>query len=183
MTTKCKNQEAAMKFIDAFYDSENSLQVIWGGISDGCISKNADGSYTILPPSDPSFDPGTWKWTNAMADIGPIFISNSLKVNLGSDMQIVSKERSVYDYATSLVDQKKEVLPLDFFKPTTDEQNTISINSVNYGSIHDAKVAQWITQGGIESEWDQYVRNIRASGIEDSIKIYQKYYDAYVKGL
>jgi putative aldouronate transport system substrate-binding protein len=183
ITAKCKNQEAAIKFIDAFYDPEKSLQVLFGGISDGCIAKNADGSYTILPPSDPGFDPGTWKWTNAMADIGPIFLSDSMKVTLGSDMQKVTQEKSVYDHAFSLIDQKKDVLPVDFFKPSNDENNTLSINAVNFGNIHSAKVAQWITQGGIEAEWDQYVRDMRASGIEDNNKILQKYFDAYIKGL
>jgi putative aldouronate transport system substrate-binding protein len=183
ITAKCKNQEMAIKFIDAFYDPEVSLQVLFGGITDGCIAKNADGSYTILPPADPAYDPGTWKWMNSMADIGPIFLSDSMKVTLGSDMQIVTKEKSVYEHAFTLIDQKKDVLPVDFFKPSTDENNTLSMNSVNYGNIHSAKVAQWITQGGIESEWDQYVRDLRASGIDENVKIMQKYYDIYVKGL
>jgi putative aldouronate transport system substrate-binding protein len=183
ITTNCRNQEAAMRYLDAFYDPEKSLQVLFGGISDGCIAKNADGSYTILPPTDAAFDPGTWKWTNAIADIGPIFLSDSMKVTLGSDMQKVTQEKSVYDHAFSLINQKRDVLPVDFFKPNLDETSTLSINQVNYGNIHSAKVAQWITQGGIDSEWDQYVRDMRASGIDENTKIIQKYYDIYLRGL
>jgi putative aldouronate transport system substrate-binding protein len=183
MTARCRNQEIAMKYIDAFYDPEVSLQVLFGGIADGCIAKNANGSYTILPPADSSYDPGTWKWMNSMADIGPIFLSDSMNVTLGSDMQAVTREKSVYEHAFTLINQRRDVLPVDFFKPSTDENNTLSLNSVNYGNIHEAKVAQWITQGGIESEWDQYVRDMRASGIEENIRIMQKYYDIYLGGL
>ena len=72
MSSKCENKEAAMRFIDAFYDEEVSIQVLFGGINDKDkgIKKNEDGTYEVLPPADTALDPGTWKWTNTMADNG-----------------------------------------------------------------------------------------------------------------
>jgi len=181
MTTKCKNQEAAMRFIDTFYDCEKSLQVLFGGITDGNIAKNADGSYTILPPKDPSIDPGTWKWTTAFADGGPIYLSDTMKVTLGSDMQKVTGEKSVYDHAFTLINPKKDVLPLSFLKYSTDDNNTLEMNRVNFMNIADARWAQWLTEGGVEAEWDQYVKDLKNSGIEDNNRIIQKYFDEYLK--
>jgi putative aldouronate transport system substrate-binding protein len=183
MTMNCKNQEAAMKYIDAFYEPERSLQVLFGGITDGNIVKNTDGSYAILPPQDPAIDPGTWKWTTAFADWGPIFLPDDMNVTLGSDMQKVTAEKSVYEHAFTLIDPKKDVLPVFFFKFTVEENNTLEMNRVNFRNITDAKWAQWITADGIEREWDQYVKDLRNSGIEQNNQIIQKYFDEYVKGL
>lgn len=183
MSTTCKNKEAAMRFIDAFYNPENSLQVLWGGITDGNIRKEADGSYTILPPQDPAIDPGTWKWTTAFGDGGPIFIPDSMNITLGSDMQRVTEEKSVYDHAISLIDPKNDVLPIMFLKFTADDNNLLEMNRVNFRNITDAKFAQWITRGGIETEWDQYIKDLVNSGIEDNNMIIQGYYDKYRQGL
>jgi putative aldouronate transport system substrate-binding protein len=183
MTTRCKNQEVAMKFIDAFYLPENSLQVLFGGITDGNIAKNADGSYTILPPQDPSMDPGTWKWSTAFADNCPIFLADDMKVTLGADMAKATDEKSLYDHAFALIDPKKDILVLDFLKFTTEDNNTLERNRVNFRNIVDIKWAKWITEGGVEAEWDQYVKDLVNSGIEENNKIIQKYYDEFVKTL
>jgi len=183
MTTKCKNQEVAMKFIDAFYEPEKSLQVLFGGITDGNIRKNSDGSYTILPPQDPSIDPGTWKWTTAFADLGPIYLSNTMNVTLGSDMAKVTVEKSVYEHAFTLLSPRNDVLPVQFLKFNTADNNTLEMNRVNFKNIADAKFAQWITAGGVQAEWDQYVKDLINSGMEENNKIIQKYYDEYRKNL
>ena len=183
MTSRTSNKEAAMRFIDAFYNPEKSLQVLFGGITDGNIRKDSDGSYTILPPQDPSIDPGTWKWTTAFADGGPIFLSDSMRVTLGSDMAKVTVEKSVYEHAFSLLNPRMDVLPVQFLKFSTEDTNTVALNQVNYRNITDAKWAQWVTSGGVQAEWDQYVRDLVNSGIEENNRIIQRYYDTYRQGL
>jgi putative aldouronate transport system substrate-binding protein len=178
MTTSCENQEAAMRFIDAFYEPEVSLQALFGGISDGNIKKESDGSYTILPPQDPAIDPGTWKWTTSWADNSPIYISDDMNVTLGTDMAKVTVEKSIYEPALSLVDQK-DILWTKFLKYSVDDNNTIEMNRVNFMNIANSKMAQWITAGGIEAEWDQYVKDLINSGIEENNQIIQKYYNDY----
>ena len=88
MSAKTKNKEAAMRFINELYDPKVSMQVLFGSIGPN-IKDNGDGSYSVLPPADPNMDPGTWKWTSTMADNGPMYIADSLKLNLGKDMQEV----------------------------------------------------------------------------------------------
>ena len=50
MSANCANPEAAMKFMNEFYDSEVSVEVLFGGISDGCLEKTGDDSYKVLDP-------------------------------------------------------------------------------------------------------------------------------------
>lgn len=52
MSAKCADKEAAMKFIDGFYDQTKSVEVLFGGISDGCVEKVDDNHYKVLPPQD-----------------------------------------------------------------------------------------------------------------------------------
>ena len=88
MSAKTKNKEAAMRFINELYNPQVSMQVLFGSIGPN-IKDNGDGSYSVLPPADPKMDPGTWKWTSSMADAGPMYIADSLNLNLGKDMQEV----------------------------------------------------------------------------------------------
>jgi putative aldouronate transport system substrate-binding protein len=42
------------------------------------------------------------------------------------------------------------------------------------------KFSQWITKGGIEKDWDAYLKNAEKTGLPENIKIMQKYYDEYM---
>lgn len=93
LSANCKNKEAAVKFIDAFYAEDMGIQVLFGGMNDvdKCIQDNGDGTYTVLPPADSSIDAGTWKWTNSFADYSPYYIPDDMKdrLTMGEDMQRV----------------------------------------------------------------------------------------------
>jgi putative aldouronate transport system substrate-binding protein len=184
MAAACKNQEAAMKFIDSFYDPEASFQVLFGGISDGNVAKAADGALDVLPPPDPSMDPDAWKWISTMADSGPTFISDSLRVNrLSSDLMDLQEVNKPYLPIFARLDKKQDMLAMPFLKFTHDENNTLEMNRVNYMNIVEAKWGQWISLGGIDAEWDAYIRDLQNAGIEQNNLIIQKRYDAYIKAL
>lgn len=42
-----------------------------------------------------------------------------------------------------------------------------------------AKRADWIMNGFTDADWDEYVKSLDAYGLEDLLKIFQKYLDAY----
>lgn len=180
MSSKCKNQDAAMKFIDQFYNPETSLQVLFGSIGPN-ISKNNDGSYTVLPPTDSKTDPGTWKWTSTMADDGPMYISDSLKVTLGTDMQSIEKEDKANKSVLQSIDIKKDVFPGTFIKYSTADNNKLALDNTNVTNITKAKWAKWIAKGGIDGEWNDYIKNLEKAGLPEMLQIKQKYYDDYMK--
>ncbi|OPJ54665.1 extracellular solute-binding protein [Clostridium oryzae] len=180
MSSKCANKDAAMKFVDQFYNPETSLQVLFGSVGPN-ISKNDDGSYTILPPKDKKMDPGTWKWTSSMADDGPMYISDSLKVTLGSDMQSIQKEDEANKSVLQSIDPKKDVFPGTFIKYSTQDNNKLALDNTNVTNLTKAKWAKWIAKGGIDAEWDAYVKNLDKAGLPEMIQIKQKYYDEYMK--
>ena len=45
------------------------------------------------------------------------------------------------------------------------------------------KKADWILNGGIEKEWDSYLKKMEQYGLSDYLSIKQKYFDQYQKSL
>jgi len=188
MSAQCKNKEAAMKFIDGFYDPVVGMQVLFGGMNDvdKGIKDNGDGTYTVLPPADPSLDPGSWKWANTFADNGPYYISDEIKekLTLGTDMQAVLEERVVYQELLDKADPKKDIYPQGFMKYTKDELDIMARNQANINNITHQQWAIWMTgTNDIESEWDSYVESVYNAGLAENLEIRQRAFDEYLKSL
>lgn len=178
MSAKSKHKEAAMKFINELYDPTVSMQVLFGSLGTN-IGDNGDGTYTILPPTDTAMDPGTWKWTSSWADNGAMYIADSLKLTLGTDMQSVGRQTEPLKAALDAINKDTDVLPSMFIKYSAADNNAMSLNNTSMMSLALSKWSQWITKGGIDSEWDAYVKNIEKTGVAKNIGIIQKYYDDY----
>lgn len=176
MSAQSKNKEAAMKFINELYDPIVSMQVLFGSL--GTNIEESGGSYKVLPPEDPSMDPGTWKWTSTWADNGPMYISDSLDLTLGEDMQSVGEQTEPLSIAFSSLDTEKDLFP-PFVKYSQEENNELSLTNTSLMNVAMAKFSQWITEGEIDAEWDGYVQELERIGIDRTIEIMQKYYDQY----
>lgn len=189
ISSKCKDKDAAMRFIDGFYDEEASIQVLFGGMNDidKCIKKNSDGTYEVLPPADTALDPGTWKWTNAFADNGPFYIRDVMqdKLKLGTDMVGALAEKSVYEGDLKNVDPESNLYPQAFMKYSQEDINTMAMNQANIDNIVDQTAAAWMTDStrNIDEEWDSYVKSVNDAGLTQNLEIRQTAYDEYLKNL
>ena len=114
-----------------------------------------------------------------MADNGPMYIADSLKLNLGKDMSEVLTQSESLKSALS-VSTKTDVFPGLFIKYSTTDNNTLSLNNTNLMNLANPKFAQWVTKGGIESGWDAYVKECQKAGLQQNIEIMQKYYDSFM---
>ena len=170
-----------MKFIDGFYDEVVSMQVLFGGISDGCIADNGDGTYAVLPPQDPSIDPGTWKWTSSFADNGGMYIRDDLQLTLGTDMQAVNEEKSVYDPLFEDLDSQ-DIYPALFMKYSADDTNTLAMNQANINNITDQTWSAWVSDSSrdIDAEWDAYVESVMSAGLSQNLEIRQAAFETYL---
>jgi putative aldouronate transport system substrate-binding protein len=180
MSSQSKNKDAALKFINELYDPEVSMQVLFGSLGTN-IEDKGDGSYKVLPPADAKMDPGTWKWTSTFADNGPMYIADDLKLELGKDMQSVGAQTEPLMDAINAIDKENDVLPSMFIKYSKEDNSKLSLNNTNLMTLSLAKYSQWITKGGIEKEWDSYLKNAEKTGLQENLKIMQKYYDDFKK--
>lgn len=181
MNANCKNKEAAMKFIDAFYDRTTSVEVLFGGISDGCVEKTDDNTFKVLPPQDETMDPGTWKWTSTFADFGPLYIRDDVNIEMSQDMTNALEERTVYEDALNTVTDDN-YYPQLFMKYSEADQNTLSMNQANINNIIDNYWSLWITgESDIDADWDSYVESVEGAGLQQNLEIRQAAFDSYLE--
>ena len=180
MSAKCKDKEAAMRFIDGFYATETSIQALFGGISDGCVERTGENSYKVLDPPDVAMDAGTWRWTNAFAGNGPMYIPRSVEIEMPYDIANAIAERVYYKEAHDKLSDS-DYYPQTFLKYSTEDQNTLSVTQANINNIIDNYWALWLTgESDIDSDWDSYVQSVYHAGLQDVLDIRQAAYEEYL---
>ncbi|WP_204519827.1 extracellular solute-binding protein [Actinomyces procaprae] len=172
------NKEAALKVLNAFYDREMSLQVLFGDIGPN-IEKVDESTYKVLPAEDGT-DPSTWKWTSTLADNGPMWIRDDITVELPTDLQEAIDETVPLQPAIDNMDLEKDVYPTQFIKMTAEDISAMALVNTTMLNTTQTKFADWITNGGVEEQWDDYLATVKASGIEGNIAKMQQYYDDYM---
>lgn len=181
ISAKCENPEAALRFIDRFYDQTHSVETLFGGVSDGCIEVSGDNDYKVLPPQDEATDAGTWKWTNTFADWGPMYIRRASNIEMAQDMTNALVEREVYN---DVIDKagKEDTYPHLFMKYTQEDQNTMALTQANINNIIDNQWSLWMTgELEIDSTWDSYVESVKSAGLDQVLGIRQAAFDEYLK--
>jgi len=183
VSAKCKNPEAAMRFLDRFYDQTHSVEGLFGGVTDGNIEVTGENSYKVLPPQKEDMDAGTWKWTSSFADNSPMYIRRSSEIEMAEDMQYALEERKVYNAVIEKANVS-DTYPQMFMKYTEEDQNTMAVIQANINTFIDNQWSLWLTgEQDIDSTWDTYVQNIYDTGLEDVLRIRQAAFDEYLKSV
>ncbi|MEK0317471.1 extracellular solute-binding protein [Cohnella sp. 56] len=173
ITTACKYPEVAARWADQFYTGEASIQNFWGAIGTS-ISKNEDGTYSLMdPPEGTSAD--AWYWDSSLRDFGPKYVSPEFekKIKLdpatgdGLKLQLDSLGKN---YVTQ---------PFPDVMYTVEEYAEMPTLTTDIESYIKSNRAKWITKGGIDQEWDAYVKKLNDMGLQKLIKIYSDAYDRY----
>ena len=50
-------------------------------------------------------------------------------------------------------------------------------------NICEAQYAHWVVDGGIEEEWDSYLKQLKDMGVEELVKIQETAYEAYQENM
>lgn len=173
ITTACKNPEVAARWADQFYTGEASIQNFWGAIGTS-ISKNDDGTYTLMdPPEGTSAD--AWYWDSSLRDFGPKYVSpefeKKIKLDSSSGDGLKLKLDSLgKDYVTQ---------PFPDVMYTVDEYEELPTLTTDIESYIKSTRAKWVTKGGIDEEWDAYVKKLNDMGLQKLVKIYNDAYERY----
>ena len=165
ITTFCKAPQAAARWLDEFYTGEASIQNFWGAIGT-VITKNNDGTYTLNdPPAGVSAD--AWYWDQSLRDFGPKFIESGFNSRIllsktGGDGLKMESSKIADPYVM-------EPYPNVIFTPEeTSQLATLGTDIANYVNQMQAK---WVSQGGIDADWDAYLRRLELMGLSRFVKI------------
>lgn len=177
ITKAAKNPEKLLQFADKFYTEDASIQTFYGSFGIG-VEKNEDGTYTVLPPGDGE-TADTWAWINSFRDFGPKYVPDGFndKVKIDSsqgDGLKLELDKQMRQYA-------REQFPRVYF--TKDELERINTLAVDLDGYVQSMQAKWVTEGGIEEEWDSYIAQLNQMGLQEYLEIHNTAYERYMKNL
>jgi putative aldouronate transport system substrate-binding protein len=175
ITRFCKMPEVAARYLDEFYDNEASIQNFWGPIGI-VITKNSDGTYVLNdPPTGTSSD--SWYWASSLRDFGPKFVepefNRRIRLNptVGDGFKLeIAKMADPY---------VTEPFPSVIY--TAREQEELASILLDINTLQNQMQAKWVTQGGIDADWDAYISQLNAMGLRRFIEIRTAGYNRYKK--
>lgn len=178
ITTKCEDPATLLKWADAYYTDEASLQTFYGSISDGKIQANDDGTYEVLVPDDGS-SLDTSAWSFSMRDFGPKYMNEEFydKVTLPSDQGDGVK------LAQDPINEEYIVTTFPVCAYTEEQTSRLASLTTNLFDYCEAQYAHWVVDGGVEEEWDAYLQQLDAMGLQEYISIQVDAYNAYQETL
>lgn len=175
ITKFCEYPEVAARWIDAFYTGEASIQNFWGGIGT-VITKHDDGTYTLNdPPEGTSAD--SWYWDSSLRDFGPKYVSKEFEKNIilsptSGDGLKVELSKIAEDTIT---------IPYPNVMFTIEENEERPTLTTDIDKYVESTRAIWVTEGGIDEGWDEYVEQLNAMGLERLMQIYTDAYERYIQ--
>ncbi|MCT4543936.1 MAG: extracellular solute-binding protein [Vallitalea sp.] len=176
MSADTKYAKEIMRWIDGIAESETSF--MWNGGPEGILwKKNSEGKIERIEGTDKKNCDYSFilpimgvysEWYN-----NNVVLSKDDKVKL----EILEAVRPVGDQY--VLDSKRAGnIPLVFSK---EEEDFISTYYTDISQFCKNKEAEWIMQGGIDKQWDDYQNQLKKMKIEELMDIYQKALDEWVK--
>jgi len=173
ITTFCQYPEVAARWLDEFYTNEASIQNFWGAIGT-VISQNADGTYSLNdPPAGTSAD--AWYWDQSLRDFGPKYVQSSFNDKI--KLSPASGDGFKLEIAKASDPFVMEPYPDVIY--TSRETDELSTLGTDIGAYVGQMQAKWVTQGGIDADWDGYVRQLEAMGLSRFVQIRTDAYNRY----
>ena len=177
ITKNCSDPGKLLTWADQFYTDEASLQTYYGSIGDGKIAKNDDGTYEVLlPAADSGINLDTSCWTFSFRDHGPKYMN----VEFESKVILPTTEGDGIKLADDAVNAKyaRDTFPVVAY--TADELDTIGFLSPEILSYVSQQYAHWVTEGGVEEEWDAYIEQLNRMNVNELIDIHLAAYARYI---
>ena len=177
ITKNCKDVGALLTWADQFYTDEASLQTYYGSIGDGKIAKNDDGTYEVLlPTAESGINLDTSCWTFSFRDHGPKYMNAEFEKNI----ILPTTEGDGIKLADDAVSAAyvRDTFPVVAY--TADELDEKAFLSADIYSYMSQQYAHWITEGGVDEEWDAYIAQLEAMNVQDLIDIELAAYARYI---
>lgn len=177
VTKNCKDPAKLLQWADLFYDDEVSIQTFYGSIPDQ-IQKNDDGTYDVLKPSDGS-SLDTSAWSNSVRDFGPKYMNPETydKITLPADQGDGIKLAEDAINAKYVRTDQSTGMPTVTY--TDEELSTITTKGTDIYTYVEAQYAHWVVDGGIDGEWDAYLKQLKDMGLDELVACHRNAYDAY----
>ena len=173
ITNTCKDPGKLLAWADKFYTEEASIQNFYGSYGVG-TEKNDDGTYTVLEPRD-GMSSDTYAWVNSLRDFGPKYVSD----DFNSKIKYASNNG---DAAKLKLDATMKEFAIPAFPNvsyTLKQLEDLRSLYADIGAYVSTVQARWVTEGGIDEEWDNYISTLNRMGLDKFLKIQTDAFNTY----
>ena len=174
ITSSCENPGELLSWADKFYTDDASIQNFYGSFGVGVEKDEAAGTYTVLEPKD-GMSADTYAWVYSLRDFGPKYVEegfNDKVVYAGEngDAAKLELDKSMKQYA-------KEAYPNVSY--TEEQVNVLGTLYSDISSYIAVNQATWVTEGGINEQWEGYIDALNQMGYGDFMQIQEDAYTTY----
>ncbi|ETJ07552.1 MAG: ABC superfamily ATP binding cassette transporter, extracellular solute-binding protein [Actinomyces urogenitalis DORA_12] len=176
MTRTCRYQTAVMRWVDRMYDPVMSAQNNWGPIG-VTLEYNSDGLLDQIPAAEGE---SAGERRQKVAPGGPKAITEE------DFRTVVLPEPRAALRQQQVTEVYRGHAANDAFPPvvfTNAELDDLSLIEADVTSLVKQRFARWVVDGGIDKEWEDYLEDLRSSGLERLMEIYQAALDRYYEQL
>ena len=170
ITKDAKHPEVAIRWIDYFADPYFSLQNDWG--MEGIGTKiNADGTWELMGLGHVNI-----RTREGMAWNGP----TTVPPNIYDKMTITDPAKKQELEGAQMYLKYGVEMPPNMLMPIAEKEEMTQLEADIHPYI--AKMtAKWIVEGGIDTEWDDYIKTLKRMNIDRYIKLYSDAYNRFQK--
>lgn len=179
ITSACKDQVLAAKWIDLMYEPLQSVQNNWGTYGetgkDNIFELKSDGTLAHIPQDQLSVSP--WEARCAQMVGGPLAVLNSYYGKYTTcPPDAIDRMNFVKNYESDM--KYDTVYPNVFMSQEDSEQ--LAQYETGIKQYAEQKKADWILNGGVDKEWDSYLKKLNDLGLQKYLEIKQRNLDAYL---
>ncbi|MCR5155817.1 MAG: extracellular solute-binding protein [Butyrivibrio sp.] len=174
VTSSCENPGPLLAWADKFYTEDASIQNFYGSFGVAIEKDEAAGTYTVLAPKDGN-SADTFAWISSLRDFGPKYVADGFNSKVTYAAENGDASKLALD--TELSKYAKEAYPNVSYTP--DQLSTLATLFTDLDAYVTANQATWVTEGGIDDQWDNYKQTLEAMGYNDFIAIQQDAYNTY----
>jgi len=189
ITDKCKNVEAALRWVDFFFSENGDLSSQFGAEEGKDWALNPEGKvglngepalYEVLNAYSP--DAQNHDWQDVGIRVAPATYRLGQAVNADVDPYASEGlEKLLYDASKNLYEpygKNTNLVNLNTLKLTDEESTSISTSAVEIEKLIEETSVAFITgTKDIDKEWDSYKDSLEKAGLADLLKVYQTAYD------
>lgn len=176
ITSACVNKELAAKWIDLMYEPLHSIQNNWGTYGE-------DGSNVFELTSENTLkhldivDESPYDVRVRQMVGGPLAVLDSYYDTYTTcPPDAVERMEAVKSYVP---DMKYETVYPNVFMSQEDAE-TVARYETDLKQYAEQKKADWILNGKVDEQWDEYLKKMDSLGLKEYLEIKQKYLDNYM---
>ena len=170
ITVNCKNPEAAMRWINCFYDDDEGAQAYMGPLGTTCYIDD-EGYYRYL---EDNYDETGYhiydNWYYSLGDQNLGWVSPEYEKFVLPSPTEQDKYETDQAYLDNARDESFIVPPLVFDRDTNDRVVEIK---TDIDKLLKETCAEWVTNGITDQQWEDYLNELNKMGLQEYIDIYQ----------